>query len=313
LSESERLLRQTPEILDARVLVNEMTSTRDSVDIEIYTTDVFSITAGFQLGSATAGVITLGDQNFLGQGHQLENTYEYGRGLAVYGNQQPQQWSYVGSYTAPFRNFVYAQARYRNEYNYRSGGVSVQRDFYSPSARYAGALSLNSYSQNVALVAPPAGQPYTFYPLRYMVEDAWLGRSLKLRSYDLGYENPGRIIVAARVLNTNYSAVPQPAADAVPGYQNVCWAPWAIRCAATTRTGTCSASAAPRTCPPARCSASRPATTSTASCRGATSTCAWRRPLSAPAAATSMAPWTWARFSASTRAAAGNRACFPPN
>ncbi|HEX8505704.1 MAG TPA: hypothetical protein VF630_10070 [Hymenobacter sp.] len=223
LAESERLLRQTPELLDARVLVNENTTTRDSVDIEVLTTDVFSLTAGFELGSATAGRITLGDANFLGQGHRLKNAYRYGRGLAPNGNDTPQQWAYEGSYTAPFRNFVYAQARYRNEYLYRSGGVSLQRDFYSPSAHYAGALSLNSYSQNVALQAPPPGQPYVFYPLRFTVQDAWVGRALQLRSYDLGYENPGRVIVAARIFNTAYSATPKPDAGSgvpVPDYRN---------------------------------------------------------------------------------------------
>ena len=203
LTESERLLRQTPEILDARVLVNEATTTRDSVDIEVLTKDVFSITAGLEVGTATSGLITLGDQNFLGQGHQLENAYRYGREL-------PQPWSYEGSYTAPFRHFVYAQARYRNEFNYRSGGVSLKRDFYSPSTRYAGAVSFDSYSQYVALETPPDGQPYVYYPLRYTVQDAWVGRALRLRSYDLGYENPARLIVAARVYRTNYTAIPTP-------------------------------------------------------------------------------------------------------
>ena len=94
LAESERLLRQTPEILDARVLVNEASTTRDSVDIEVLTTDVFSITAGVEVGTPTAGLITFGDDNFLGQGHQLENSYRYGRDL-------PQAWAYQGSYTAP--------------------------------------------------------------------------------------------------------------------------------------------------------------------------------------------------------------------
>ncbi|WP_310397674.1 hypothetical protein [Hymenobacter sp.] len=221
LAESERLLRQSPEILDARVLVNEMTTTRDSVDIEVLTTDVFSITAGFELGSATAGQISLGDDNFLGLGHQLENSYRYGRGLAPNGPDVPQQWAYQGRYTAPFRHFVYAQARYRNEYNYRSGGVSVRRDFYSPSAHYAGAISLDNFSQNVALAVPAEGQPFVYYPLRYSVQDAWMGRALRLRSYDLSYENPGRIIVAARVLNTAYSAVPKPDAGVVtPGYRS---------------------------------------------------------------------------------------------
>ena len=208
LAESERLLRQTPEILDARVLINELTSTRDSVDITVLTTDVFSITAGAQVGSATAGLVTFGDENFLGQGHQLENAYRYGR---VFDNEPTAQtWAYEGSYTAPFRNFFYAQGRYRNEFNLRSGGVSLRRDFYSPSARYAGALNLDSYSQNVALEAPPAGQRYVYYPLRYLVQDAWLGRSLRLRSYDMGYENPGRVILAARVYRVQYGTVPTP-------------------------------------------------------------------------------------------------------
>ena len=210
LAESERLLRQTPELLDARVLVNEATTTRDSVDIEVLTTDVFSITAGFELGSATKGRVTFGDENFLGLGHQLKNAYRYGRGLKSGNAEEPQQWSYEGSYTAPFRHFVNAQARYRNLFNDRSGGLTVRRDFYSPSARYAGAISLNTFNQNVALQAPAPGEPYVYYPLRYSVQDAWVGRALRLRSYDLGYENPGRIIVSGRVLNTNYRAVPRP-------------------------------------------------------------------------------------------------------
>jgi hypothetical protein len=218
LAESERLLRQTPEILDARVLVNERTTTRDSVDIEVLTTDVFSITAGLEVGTTTSGLITLGDQNFLGLGHQLENSYRYGR---VFDNTpNAQTWAYEGSYTAPFRYFVYAQGRYRNEYNYRSGGVSLRRDFYSPTTRYAGSISFDRYALNVALQTPPPGQPYLYYPLNYTVQDAWVGRALRLRSYDLGYENPGRLIVAARLYRTQYSTIPMPDPAVIPNYQN---------------------------------------------------------------------------------------------
>ena len=203
LAESERLLRQTPEVLDARVLVNEATSTRDSVDIDVLTTDVFSITAGVEVGGPTSGIVTFGDENFLGQGHQLDNTYRYGLS-------QPQPWAYEGSYTAPFRHFVYARARYQNEFNYRAGGVTVQRDFYSPSAHYAGALSLNDFRQNLALAAPLPGEPQVYHPLHYTTQDAWVGRALRLRSYDLGYENPGRLIVAGRLYRTQFGAAPTP-------------------------------------------------------------------------------------------------------
>ena len=42
----------------------------------------------------------------------------------------------------------------------------------------------------------------------------WLGRAFQPKSYDLGYESPGRIIVAARVIRTSYEAKP------FPFYQN---------------------------------------------------------------------------------------------
>ncbi|WP_375416480.1 hypothetical protein [uncultured Hymenobacter sp.] len=214
LAESERLLRQTAELLDARVLVNERTTTRDSVDIEVVTTDVFSLTGGFDLGGAAAGVVRVGDLNFLGLGHKLRNRYQYGRSL-------PQAWSYEGSYVVPFRSFLTAEARYRNQYQDQTGGVSLRRDFYSITTKYAGAFSVDFYDRGVV---PPLNQPTEtpeFQPLRYATQDAWLGRSFRLRSYDLGYENPGRLIVSGRVLRSDYSR--RPAFDSsasAPIYRN---------------------------------------------------------------------------------------------
>ena len=210
LAESERLLRQSPQILDARVLVNAATTTRDSVDIEVLTTDVFSLTGSAELSTATAGRVGLGDVNFLGLGHQLSNTYTYGRNLAPNepGGPPAQTWAYQGRYTAPFRHFITAQARYKNEHNQRVGGVSVRRDFYSPSTKYAGAFSSDRNQYELVPVPPPPGEPLVFQPLHYHVHDLWLGRALRLRSYDLGYENPGRLIVSARAIRTDYQARP---------------------------------------------------------------------------------------------------------
>jgi hypothetical protein len=201
LAESERLLRQTPEILDARVFVNEATTDQDSVDIQIITKDLFSIGGSIKLRDVGAGVIALRDVNFLGQGHQFRNRFEYGRS-------EPQSWSYEGSYVVPFRNFVNAQASYRNTYQYRETGVGVSRGFYSVNTKYAGAAFFNMVDQGVTLDQPPPGEPYVFYPLRFNRQDLWVGRSLRLPSYDLGYENPGRVIVSARTINTNYVVRP---------------------------------------------------------------------------------------------------------
>jgi hypothetical protein len=209
LAESERLLRQTDELLDARVLVNDVTASRDSVDILVYTTDVFSISAGYDFRSPTQAVVTAGDQNFLGLGHQFDNRYQYGRDL-------PQDWGYEGTYRVPFRNFVYGRGYYFNEFESHSGGVAVQRDFYSPSARWAGALSLDAINLRIVLPrdAPPAeGQQPNFQFRSYTSQSLWVGRALRLRSYDLGYENPGRLIVAASVLHENHTTNPTDTPD----------------------------------------------------------------------------------------------------
>ncbi|UYZ61516.1 BamA/TamA family outer membrane protein [Hymenobacter weizhouensis] len=202
LAESERLLRQTPELLDARVFVNERTSTADSVDVQVITKDVFSISGSFQLRDVGAGIVGLRDVNFLGLGHQLRNRLEYGRGL-------PQTWRYEGSYVVPFRNFVYGQARYLNEYLNREMGLRFSRDFASVNTRYAGALSYDFVDRQVAVSGiGTLEDPYVFRALRYNVQDAWLGRALRLRSYDLGFENPGRIIVSGRMIRTSFARKP---------------------------------------------------------------------------------------------------------
>ncbi|UOQ54978.1 hypothetical protein [Hymenobacter cellulosivorans] len=201
LTESERLLRQTDELLDARVFVDEETTTQDSVDIRIITKDVFSIGGSFELRDVGAGVIAARDVNFLGQGHQINNRFEYGR-------TEPQSWSYEGSYVVPFRNFINGQVRYRNEFQYEEKAIGFSRDFYSLNTRYAGAVSLRSSRQGIAVNLPD--RPTFYLPSNYSIRDAWLGRSFRLRSYDLGYENPARLIVSGRVLNTEYTARPNP-------------------------------------------------------------------------------------------------------
>lgn len=209
LAESERLLRQTDEILDARVLVNEATATHDSVDIVVYTTDVFSITAGYDFRSPTQAIVTAGDQNFLGLGHQFDNRYQYGRDT-------PQNWGYEGTYQVPFRDFVYARGHYFNEFESHSGGVAVQRDFYSPTTRWAGALSLDAFNLRIVLPrdAPPEeGQQPDFRIRSFTSQNLWVGRALRLRSYDLGYENPGRLIIAASMLHENHTTNPADTPD----------------------------------------------------------------------------------------------------
>jgi hypothetical protein len=201
LAETERLLRQTNFILDARVVVNEKTSNTDTVDIKVLTKDVFSISGGFQFRDVAAGVVTLRDKNFLARGHDFRNRFTYGR-------PDPQGWTYQGSYTIPLRNYLTAQARYRNEYQFEEKGVSLSRGFVSVNTRYAYSIGLSQYNQGFQRPDTLVNDKPLFDPANSTVMDAWVGRAFQPVSYDLGYNNPARIITAARLLRVNYNRRP---------------------------------------------------------------------------------------------------------
>ncbi|TLM93140.1 BamA/TamA family outer membrane protein [Hymenobacter jeollabukensis] len=203
LAETERLLRQTNFILDARVVVNEKTSTKDSVDIKVITKDVFSISAGLQIRDVGAGLLTLRDKNFLARGHDFRNRLDYGLS-------NPQGWQYEGSYTVPLRNYLGVQARYRNQWQYEEAGASLYRGFVSVNTRYAYALNVTRFNQGIQRTFPEDGTIPEFDPMGYTVADAWVGRAFQPRSYDLGYENPARVIVATRAIRTDYYRRPDP-------------------------------------------------------------------------------------------------------
>ncbi|OWP63606.1 hypothetical protein CDA63_08485 [Hymenobacter amundsenii] len=206
LAESERLLRQTSEILDARVFVDERTSTADSVDVIVITKDLFSLNGSYQLRDVGAGIVGLRDVNFLGLGHQFRNKFAYGRRDD---GPQAQPWAYEGSYQVPFREFIYGRARYLNETRHREGNIGFSRDFYSINTRYAGAVNYSFYDRLFPIGGDgSAERPYNYQALRFNVQDVWLGRAFQPKSYDLGYESPGRIIGAARVIRTNYQEKP---------------------------------------------------------------------------------------------------------
>lgn len=203
LAETERLLRQTNFILDARVVVNERTSTKDSIDVKVITKDVFSISGGLQIRDVGAGLLTLRDKNFLARGHDFRNRLDYGLS-------SPQPWRYEGSYTVPLRNYLGVQARYRNQWQFEEAAASLYRGFVSVNTRYAYALSLTRLNQGRQRTFPTDGSRPEYDPLGYTVADAWVGRAFQPRSYDLGYDNPARIIVAARAVRTDYYRRPDP-------------------------------------------------------------------------------------------------------
>lgn len=198
LVESERLLRQTAHIQDARIRVNELTTTEDSVDIIVTTKDIFSISAAVAYNaSKTYGILALNDLNFLGLGHQIRNKVWMGI------DDVPQSWEYRGGYTVEniYRSYITADFNYLNDYRTDQRGFNFSRYFYATTTKYAGGIAINWFKNRTFLYD-------STQDLRYNVKDVWLARSYKLKSYNLGFESPARLIVGGRIININYTSIP---------------------------------------------------------------------------------------------------------
>ncbi|MFD2248315.1 hypothetical protein [Pontibacter ruber] len=204
LVESERLLRQTSYILDARIFVDERTTTEDSVDIFILTKDVFSLGgSGSYTPSSGSGRISLGELNFGGLGHQVRGSYRFGLN-------RPRSWETYGYYAIEniSNSYISARANYFDQNFYKEKSFYLQRDFFATNTKYAGAAGLSQIQERILLPNQPNDTVLTYGNLRYTRQDAWLGRSLKFKSYNLGYEPRGRVILGLRFINTDYTVTP---------------------------------------------------------------------------------------------------------
>lgn len=198
LIESERLLRQTEHILDAKIRANEKTSADDSVDIIVTTRDIFSIGGSFAYNAAgTFGVIGLRDVNFLGFGHQIRNKFWFGK------DDLPQPWQYQGSYLVEniYRSYFTGELVYSNNYQTDQRGFNIFRNFFATTTKYAGGVSVNWFKYRTFLNDSSQN-------LYFNTKDFWIARSYKLKSYNLGFDNPGRLITAGRVFNKEHTKTP---------------------------------------------------------------------------------------------------------
>ena len=202
LVESERLLRQTDYLLDARIIVNEETTTQDSVDVFVITKDIFSLGGSASYTpSSGRGRVRLRELNFLGQGHQAEVSYRFGL------DNRPRSWEASGYYTVENigRTYITAEMAYVDKNYYKEKSAYLHRDFFATNTKYAGSVGASWINERIMLPPTDEDSIPRYSNLAYNQQDVWLGRSFKFKTYYLGYEPRGRLIAGLRLINTNYS------------------------------------------------------------------------------------------------------------
>ncbi|MCP2043451.1 hypothetical protein [Pontibacter sp. HSC-36F09] len=204
LVESERLLRQTEYLLDARIIVDERTTTDDSVDVLVITKDIFSLGgSGSYTPSSSAGRIALRELNFLGLGHQIRGSYRFNMNA-------PRSWETTAGYTVENigSTYITADINYFDQNYYKERSAFLRRDFFATNTRYAGAVGASKIDERLLLPPVPEDTIQRFADLGYQLQGVWLGRSFKFKNYNLGFEPRGRLITALRLINTNFYTRP---------------------------------------------------------------------------------------------------------
>jgi len=200
VKESERLIRAQKYVHDVAFSVVATGIESDSVDVFIRELDRWSITPAGSV-STTKMFVSLTDINFLGSGHEFQNTFS--RNFTTGVN------SFNTEYYIPnIRNtWINAKLRYSFDGNGNfTRGLAVDRPFFSPLAKWAaGVTVLSQFKTDTLDAINPAYVPYS---LRFNTQDLWAGKAIRIFKYRGDDELITNLILTARYLRVRYSEKP---------------------------------------------------------------------------------------------------------
>jgi hypothetical protein len=196
LRESERLLRQSSYVREARITVYPLDESNDTVDVYITVQDRWSVAGSLGLSTGTSK-LRITEKNFLGLAHQLDASF-------FYNIPRQENYRFSGSYVIPYiRNtYITGSAYYAHSQFDFQRGVTFSRPFYSSLAKWsygASVLRNNTFQHFVA-----GDTSVIAFPLDYHKQDVWAGRSFQLLEGRSVARRSTRLITSGRFMNTGY-------------------------------------------------------------------------------------------------------------
>jgi hypothetical protein len=212
LRESERILRKTTYIRDAKISITPIKNSRDSVDIVVVVQNLWSL-----LPTITSDgpyyAVSLQETNFMGLGQGFQNSVTF----------RPDSLNHAvlnGSYSIPNikHSFITAIAYYSTSTTNSVKGMSVNRKFYSPLTKWAGGIDQTLVSSTNPYL--PSDALNTSYSIQYRNQDYWFGRSFKLHPGHTDAARSSRLVIAGRLLNIHYTERPTATVDSLHIFQH---------------------------------------------------------------------------------------------
>lgn len=198
ISESERILRQTAYINDARIYIIKSPS-RDSVDIKVMVADKWNIDIPVS-GGITGGHLTIRNKNVLGLGQRYEQFVAYN----VNGNYEFTGRNTVGNIGNSFisSDIFYTKTNYHTQV-----GGGLNRPFYSPLSKWAGGVSgskTNGTYQYLDTVEKANKQ----LDLNYYSSDVWIAKNVHPITGKRVNRRVSNLILALRYTQTHFENRP---------------------------------------------------------------------------------------------------------
>lgn len=182
MADNERLLRQFPTLKDARIYVKRNKDNPDEVDVVVVTQDVNSLGVSGRMSGITNYRLDVYDKNMLGYARQLRLSY------FKKSDGEPERGIEAILYEPNlFGSFLQAELQYTNNYLRERSRLTVDREFFASTVKYAGGLELYKTQEKFYF------EDYDTLTLAYTENavDVWAGRSFE-------FEKRKNIIMALR-------------------------------------------------------------------------------------------------------------------
>lgn len=178
VADNERFIRTLEYIHDARIVVAPIDGNPDSVDINVFTQDLFSITGGASSDGLNPVNATVYDNNLAGMGQRLEfsGLYNHHRkpmwGYGMLYRKNNAMHSFVDVTLAHSTMNINPLTRREESIDY----IALSRQLISPYSRFAGSLNV-SRNRSYDLFPFPGNVVYKY---AYQNLDVWAGYNVAI-------------------------------------------------------------------------------------------------------------------------------------
>lgn len=208
LNDSERLLRNLSNIKDARIIIEPLVGSEDSVNVVVVSRDVWSKAFGIATKNFSDGQFDFWDRNIFGLGHENKN------GI-FWNSKENEALGYKGEYN--LRNiggsFINWKSSYWNVFGTKVYRSEIFREFFTPDILYAGGITLDR-SRFVRDIWT-RDSIYAENAYSYSDVDVWLGRSVPIFRFQRFQKSRSNIVMAGRVQYQDFMERP---GEVEPGF-----------------------------------------------------------------------------------------------